>query len=105
MFSYLIRWIKQSKDKNSYKVGIEFETQFSNGSLSFLVIDEDFQWLGCYVIVSPAGVASIVDNDWSEINLNLKTSLRLKRKAREFFDATTASNDTHILEFFDYMGD
>lgn len=104
MFSNLIRWAKQSKDKIPYKAGIEFETQLSNGSLTFLVIDEDFEWLGCYVIVSPEGVASIVDNDWNEINLDVKTSLRLKRKAREFFDATTCviPNDD-ILEFPDYM--
>ena len=82
-------------DKDESHVGIKFKKELSNGSLVFLIVDDDFDWLGGYVIVSANGVANIVDNivdnkfKYYSNKINSTISSRLKKTAEAFYYATT----------------
>lgn len=79
------------EDEDEFDVGIKFKKELSNGSLVFLIVDDDFDWIGSYVIVSTNGVANIVDNKFEEYDdsLNGTNCNRLKEVAEAFYRATT----------------
>lgn len=79
-------------EDDDYDIGIKFKKQLSNGSLIFLIVDDDFDWLGSYVVVSPTGIVNIVDNEFEYNNDDLNDIIceRLKEKAKSFYDATVA---------------
>lgn len=88
---YSINNEEEDEDEDEFDVGIKFKKELSNGSLVFLIVDDDFDWLGGYVIVSTNGVANIVDNEFEEYDEFLNDTIcnRLKETAETFYRATT----------------
>ncbi len=77
-------------DEDALEVGIKFKKELSNGSLVFLIVDDDFDWIGSYIVVSANGVANIVDNKFEDYSdqLNDIVCSRLKETAEAFYQAT-----------------
>lgn len=78
------------EDEDDFDVGIKFKKELSNGAFIFLIIDDDSDWIGSYVIVSTNGVAKIVDNKFDKYDefLNDTNCNRLKKTAEAFYWAT-----------------
>lgn len=74
------------KDEENYDVGIKFVMQLANGSLVFEIIDDDFEYLGGYVIVSQ-GIPKIVKNNFGDFEDECDEQVCdfLKQKALEFY--------------------
>ena len=81
---------KKPSDKHTNldsDVGIEFECQLFDGALVFKIVDDDFEFLGGYVIVSPGGIPKIFINDFEDCKdeINDEVCRYLKEKAMTFY--------------------
>ena len=77
---------KSENGNENYEFGIKFKKELTNGSLVFLIVDEDYDHAGGYVVVSPSGIPTVIKDDFYEIddeNCKYISSL-----ARDFFQAT-----------------
>lgn len=80
---------KHKNEEYYYNVGIKFKEQLSNGALIFLIVDDDYDWIGGYVVVSPSGIARLVKNDIEDLgDLDDKDDNYLKKTAEAFYKAT-----------------
>ena len=76
----------ETDDVEGYDFGIKFIKELSNGSLVFLIVDNDYDHAGGYVIVSSSGIPTVIKDDFYEIadrDCEYIASL-----AKNFFEAT-----------------
>lgn len=73
-------------DNEDYEYGIEFQEELSNGAIIFLIVDDDYEHSGGYVVVSPSGIPTVIIDDLYEINDIDKK--HVESLAKTFFEAT-----------------
>ena len=76
----------EADDTEGYDCGIKFVKELSNGSLVFLIVDDDYDCAGGYVVVSPSGIPTIIKDDFYEFTD--KDCEYIKSLATAFFEAT-----------------
>lgn len=74
------------RNKLDYDFGIKFKKELSNGSLIFLIVDDDYDPAGGYVVVSPSGIPTVIKDDFYEIDD--RNCEYIAGLAKEFFEAT-----------------
>lgn len=47
-------------EDEDYDYGIKFKKELSNGALVFLIVDDDYDHVGGYVVVSPSGILQLL---------------------------------------------
>lgn len=76
----------EADDTEYYDSSIQFDEELSNGSLVFLIVDDDYNHAGGYVVVSPSGIPTVIDDDFYE--MTDRDREHLESLAKAFFEAT-----------------
>ena len=73
-------------EDEDYEYGIKFKKELSNGSLIFLIVDDDYDHAGGYVVVSPSGIPTVINDNF--YNIEDSKCNHLESLAKAFFEAT-----------------
>ena len=73
-------------EDEDYDYGIKFKKELSNGALVFLIVDDDYDHVGGYVVVSPSGISTVINDELYDIDE--KNCTHVEILAKNFFDAT-----------------
>ena len=73
-------------EDEDYEYGIKFKKELSNGSLIFLIVDDDYDHAGGYVVVSPSGTPTVIKDNFD--NIEDSECNHLESLAKAFFEAT-----------------